>query len=83
MAVGRPSAGERRFIANQHKVFALNSIMIVDFLFLKHFYMQKNEGKMACFCLYFWTLRTSISSFATEDIIKFLQNRVFLLLYEM
>ena len=33
--------------------------------FLKHFFYPKNEDKIACFCLFSWTLRTSISSFAT------------------
>ena len=37
MAIVRSTAGERRFVVNHHKVFALNIIVIVDFLFLKHF----------------------------------------------
>ena len=74
--------GWKKFVANQHKLFALNIIVLVDFLFLKHFFYA-NEDKIACFCLFSWTLRTVISSFATENIIKFLPNWVFLLLYWM
>ena len=43
ITVGRPTDGERRFVANQHKLFALNIIEIVDFLFLKHFFCAKKQ----------------------------------------
>ena len=81
MALDRPTAAERRFVANQHKLFALNIIVIADFLFLKHFFYAKNEDQIACFGLCSLTLRTGISSFATENKTEFLPNRVFLLLY--
>ena len=68
MAVGWPTAGEGSFVTYQYKLFALNIIVIVDFLFLKHFFYAKNEDKIACFCLFSWTLRTGISSFAKENI---------------
>ena len=83
MAVGPPTAGERKLVSNQHKLFALNIIVIIDFLFPKHFFYAKNKDKIACFCLFSCTSRTGIFSFATENITKFLLNRVFLLLYWM
>ena len=83
MAVARPTAGEKRYVANQHKLFALNVILIVDFLFLKHFFYAKKRRQNSLFCLFSWTLRTGISNFATENIIQFLPNRIFLLLYGM
>ena len=45
--VGPPTAGERRFVADQHKLFALNVIEIVDFLFLAEtfFSVQKTKTK--------------------------------------
>ena len=75
MAAGRPTVGERRSISNQHKIFALNTIVIVEFLFLKHFSMQKNADKIACFCLCSWTLKMVISSFATEYVTRILLKK--------
>ena len=37
----------KKLVANQHKVFALNIIEIVDFLFLKHIINVKNEDTVA------------------------------------
>ena len=83
MAVGLPTAGERRFVAIQHKLFALNIIVIVDFSFLNHFFYAKKQRQNNCFvCLCSWMLRRGISSFATENITKFFPNWVFFLLYE-
>ena len=50
-------------------------------LFSKHFFHAKNKDKITCFCLFSWMFRTGIFSFAIENIKKFLQNRVSLLLY--
>ena len=49
MALDRPATTERRFVANQHKRFALNFIVIVNSLFVKHFFYVNNEDKIALF----------------------------------
>ena len=43
---------------------------------------KQRQNTVACFCLFSWTLRMAICSFATENI-NFLPNLVFLLLYWM
>ena len=72
-------------MVSEHKLFTLNIIVIVNFLFLKHFFYAKNEDKIACFCLFSWTLRTRAFHFSTttENAINFLPNWVFLLLHGM
>ena len=65
-------------------IFALNVKYWDCRLFVSEtFFYAKNENKKACFCLFSWMLRTGISSFATENAIKSLLNRVFLLLHGM
>ena len=45
MALDQPTTAERKLVANQHKLFALDIIVIVDFLFLKHFFYAKKQGQ--------------------------------------
>ena len=76
--------GGKKVRCTQHKLLPfLKFIVIVDFLFLEHFFYAKNKDTLACFWLFSWKLRTGISSFATGNIIEFLPNWVFLLLHGM